>query len=480
MSSLSPKDSGVGSLPVSQEKRVFDSILGAIGNTPLVRLGRIGRDLPVPLYAKLEFMNPGGSVKDRVGANIVEQAEKRGELKPGGTIVEATSGNTGVGLAIAAALKAYKTIFVMPDKMSNEKILLLRAYGAKVVITPTAVAPEDPRSYYEVAKKFARETPNAILANQYHNPDNPLTHELTTGPELWEQTGGRVTDVIIGMGTGGTISGVGHYLKQMNPEVKIVGVDIEGSILTEIWQNKGKIPEGAYPKTYKVEGIGEDFLPSATDISVVDWIERAGDRESFLWARQLVRQEGIFAGGSSGSALAGAMKYCRKLRGDRLAVVIFPDSGSRYLSKFYDDKWMREFGFLSMEFGETTLGDLLRAKPDKALHVAALGDSIRKVVTVMHQNGVSQVPVVGTGGELVGMLEEVDLLNHMLEKHDHSHDEAIDSLVQNAGAVFPPDTSIEETMPSLTAGYALVVVENSKPVGILTKIDVLDYVAGKI
>ena len=467
-------------LAVSQEKRVFDSILGAIGNTPLVKLGRIARDLPVPLYAKLEFMNPGGSVKDRVGANIIEQAEKRGELKRSGTIVEATSGNTGVGLAIAAALKGYKTIFVMPDKMSNEKILLLRAYGAKVVITPTAVAPEDPRSYYEVAKKFARETPNAILANQYHNPDNPLTHEMTTGPELWEQTEGRVTDVIIGMGTGGTISGVGRYLKSRNPDIKIVGVDIEGSILTEIWQSGGKIPEGAYPKTYKVEGIGEDFLPSATDISVVDWIERAGDRESFLWARQLVRQEGIFAGGSSGSALAGAIKYCRKLSGDRLAVVIFPDSGSRYLSKFYDDKWMREFGFLTTEFGETTLGDLLRAKPDKELHMVALGDSIRKVVTVMHQNGVSQVPVVGSGGELVGMLEEVDLLNHMLEKHDHSHEEPIDSLVQNAGAVFPPDTTIEETMPSLTAGYALLVVENSKPTGILTKIDVLDYVAGKI
>jgi cystathionine beta-synthase len=467
-------------LPVSQEKRVFDSILGAIGNTPLVRLNRIARDLPVPLYAKLEFMNPGGSVKDRVGANIIEQAEKRGELKPGGTIVEATSGNTGVGLAIAAALKGYKTIFVMPDKMSNEKILLLRAYGSKVVITPTAVAPEDPRSYYEVAKKFARETPNAILANQYHNPDNPLTHEMTTGPELWEQTEGHVTDVIIGMGTGGTISGVGRYLKSRNPDIKIVGVDIEGSILTEIWQSGGKIPDGAYPKTYKVEGIGEDFLPSATDLSVVDWIERAGDRESFLWARQLVRQEGIFAGGSSGSALAGAIKYCRKLSGDRLAVVIFPDSGSRYLSKFYDDKWMREFGFLTTEFGETTLGDLLRAKPDKELHTVALGDSIRKVVTVMHQNGVSQVPVVGSGGELVGMLEEVDLLNHMLEKHDHSHEEPIDPLVQDAGAIFPPDTTIEETMPSLTAGYALVVVESSRPVGILTKIDVLDYVAGKI
>jgi cystathionine beta-synthase len=266
----------------------------------------------------------------------------------------------------------------------------------------------------------------------------------------------------------------------MNPDVKIVGVDIEGSILTEIWQNKGKIPEGAYPKTYKVEGIGEDFLPSATDISVVDWIERAGDRESFLWARQLVRQEGIFAGGSSGSALAGAMKYCRKLKGDRLPVVIFPDSGSRYLSKFYDDKWMREFGFLSTEWGEIALTDLLIAKPNKSLHVAALGDSIRNVVTVMHQNGVSQMPVVGSTGELVGLIEEVDLLNHMLDKHDHSHEEPIDKLVQNAGAVFPPETSLDETMSSLTAGYALIVIEQSRPVGILTKIDVLDYVAGKI
>lgn len=468
-------------LTPSDKTRVYENVIGAIGHTPLVRLGRIAHELPCPLYAKLEFMNPGGSVKDRVGANIIEGAERRGELVPGGTIVEATSGNTGVGLAIAAALKGYKTIFVMPDKMSNEKILLLRAYGAKVVITPTAVAPEDPRSYYEVAKRFVRETPNAILANQYHNPDNPKTHEMTTGPELWEQTEGRVTDIIIGMGTGGTISGVGRYLKSKNPNIKIVGVDIEGSILTEIWQNKGTIPEGAYPKTYKVEGIGEDFLPSATDLSVVDWIERAGDRESFLWARQLVRQEGIFAGGSSGSALAGAMKYCRKLPADRLPVVIFPDSGSRYLSKFYDDKWMREFGFLATEFGEMTLGDLLLAKPNRSLFTATLGDSIRKVVTVMHQHAISQMPVVGADGALAGLLEEVDVLNHMLEHHaGHSHDEPIDSLVQNAGAVFPPEASLEESMPSLTAGFALIVVESSKPIGILTKIDVLDYVAGKI
>ena len=467
-------------LPVSSEKRVYDNVLGAMGNTPLVRLKRIGRDLPCPLYAKLELMNPGGSVKDRVGANIVEQAEKRGELKPGGTIVEATSGNTGVGLAIAAALKGYKTIFVMPDKMSNEKILLLRAYGAKVVITPTAVEPDDPQSYYEVAKKFARETPNAILANQYHNPDNPKTHELSTGPEIWEQTDGRVTDVIIGMGTGGTIPGVGRYLKSKNPNIKIVGVDIEGSILTEIWQNHGEIPAGAYPKTYKVEGIGEDFLPSATDLSVIDSIERASDRESFLWARQLVRQEGIFAGGSSGSAIAGALKHCRKLSADRLAVVIFPDSGSRYLSKFYDDKWMREFGFLSMEFGETTLGDLLVAKPDKTLYTAGLGDPMRKVVAVMHEQGISQMPVVGKDDSLVGLIEEVDLLNHMLEEHNHSQDEPIDQLVQNASAVFPTDTSLEDAMASLKSGLALIVVENSKPKGILTKIDVLDYVAGKI
>jgi cystathionine beta-synthase len=459
---------------------VYDSILGAIGKTPLVHLGRIGANLPVPLYAKLEFLNPGGSVKDRVGLFIIEQAEKRGALRPGGTVVEATSGNTGVGLAIAAALKGYSTIFVMPDKMSDEKIKLLRAFGARVVITPTAVAPDDPRSYYEVAKRYARDTPNAILANQYHNPDNPLTHELTTGPEIWEQTGGRVTDVVIGMGTGGTITGVGRYLKSKNPAIQIVGVDIEGSILTEIWQSGGTIPEGAYPKTYKVEGIGEDFLPSATDLSVVDHIVRANDKESFLWARQLVHQEGIFAGGSSGSAVAGAIKYTQRLSGDRLVVVIFPDSGSRYLSKFYDNKWMRENGFLGMEFGEVTLGDLITAKPNRALFTAALGDSVGKVVAIMRQNGVSQLPVVGGDGTLAGLLEEVDLLNHLLDRLDHSTDEPIDPLVQNARAVYPPDTPLEDAMSALTQGYALVVVENAQPIGILTKIDVLEYVAGRI
>jgi cystathionine beta-synthase len=467
-------------LSPSEEKRVYDNILGAIGKTPLVRLGRIAHEMACPLYAKMETLNPGGSVKDRVGLYIIEQAEKRGELKPGGTVVEATSGNTGVGLAIASALKGYKTIFVMPDKMSNEKIQLLRSYGARVVITPTAVAPEDLRSYYEVAKRLARETPNAILANQYHNPDNPKTHELQTGPELWEQTDGRVTDVVIGMGTGGTISGVGRYLKGKNPDIRIVGVDIEGSILKEIWENDGAIPLGVEATTYKLEGIGEDFLPSTTDLSVVDEIVRVSDREGFLWARQLVRQEGIFAGGSSGAALAGALKHCRKLGPERLVVVVFPDAGARYLSKFYDNKWMRENGFLELEFGEVTLGDLLISKSDKALYMATLGDSMRGVMAVMREHSISQMPVVGPDGALVGLIDEVDLLNRMLEREGHLQDEAIDNLVQNARAVYPPESTLDECMPSLTEGFALLIVEGGRPVGILTKIDILDYVVGKI
>jgi cystathionine beta-synthase len=282
------------------------------------------------------------------------------------------------------------------------------------------------------------------------------------------------------MGTGGTITGIGRFMKRKNPAVRIVGVDIEGSILLEIWTNKGLVPDGAFPKTYKVEGIGEDFLPSTTDMSVVDEIVRVNDRESFLWARQLVRQEGIFAGGSSGSALAGAIKYCRRLAGERLAVVVFPDSGSRYLSKFYDNKWMRENGFLQLEFGEVTLGDLLLSKQNKQLFTAALGDSMRTVMSIMRQHAISQMPVVGPDGALVGLIDEADLLNHLLEQHDHNPDEAIDQLVQNAQAVFPPETSLDEAMTFLTDGFALIVIDSGRPAGILTKSDVLDYVAGKI
>ncbi len=468
-------------LPVSDELRVYDNILQTIGKTPLVRLHRVTRGLPCPVYAKIEFFNPGGSVKDRIGLPIIEEAERSGRLKPGGTVVEATSGNTGVGLAIACALKGYKSVFVMPDKMSQEKILLLRAFGARVVITPTAVAPEDPRSYYNVAKRIVAETPNAILANQYHNPENPNSHYRTTGPEIWEQTQGRVTDVVIGMGTGGTISGVGRYLKEQNPAIRIVGVDPAGSILKDIWEHGGQVPPGVEATTYKVEGIGEDFLPSTTDLSVVDEIIRVTDKESFLWARRLVREEGIFAGGSSGSALAATVRYAQHLSPDRLVVVLLPDTGARYLSKFYDDKWMRENGFLEAEWSEVPLEEVLAVKSFQGVITAGIHDRMTEVIALMKQHDISQVPVVHPDGTLAGMVTEVSLLNHMLShEHDHTADETVEGVLQPVTRTFPPTALLEEVLPTIAAGEVVLVVEQQRPVGILTKIDILDYIAQEI
>ena len=360
---------------VSHNLNVHESILQTIGSTPLVRVNRIAAHLSCLLYAKVEFFNPGGSIKDRIGLNIITEAERSGRLKPGGTIVEATSGNTGVGLAIVSAIKGYKTVFVLPDKMSQEKIQLLRAYGAQVVVTPTAVEPEDPRSYYSVAKRIVAETPNAILANQYHNPENPRSHYLTTGPEIWEQTQGQVTHAIIGMGTGGTISGIGKYLKEQNPAIRIIGVDPAGSILLETWQH-GSIPEGAVARPYKIEGIGEDFLPSTLDLSVIDEIVQVTDKEAFQWTRRIVREEGIFCGISSGAAFAGAMHSAEELTSDHLAVVVFPDSGSRYLSKVFDDKWMDENGFLESASDATCLNDVLADTAKKDLLAEMIADPV--------------------------------------------------------------------------------------------------------
>jgi cystathionine beta-synthase len=457
--------------------RVYENILEAVGRTPLVRLNRIGRGLPCPVYAKIEFLNPGGSVKDRIGLAMIEEAESSGRLKPGGTVVEATSGNTGVGLAIACAIKGYKAVFVMPDKMSQEKIQLLRAFGARVVITPTAVAPEDPRSYYSVADRIVAETPNAILANQYHNPENPRSHYLTTGPEIWEQTGGRVTDVVAGMGTGGTISGAGRYLKEKNPAIRIVGVDPVGSILLETWQ-RGGIPDDVQAFTYKVEGIGEDFLPSTLDLTVIDEVVKVTDKESFMWTRRLVREEGIFCGGSSGSAVAAAVRYARGLTPDRFVVVILPDSGSRYLSKVFDDKWMRENGFLEFAWAEVTLGELLESKPSPGLITVPEDARMSEVISLMKEHDISQVPALKPDGSLAGLVTEVDLLKHMLEKdHRHSPDETVAAIVQPAEAVFPAHCSLEEVLPQIVEGYVVLVTEADRPIGILTKIDVLDYVA---
>lgn len=463
----------------SNELRVHENILEAIGWTPLVRLNRVGRGLLCPLYAKLEFMNPGGSVKDRIGPTMIAEAEKSGRLKPGGTVVESTSGNTGLALAIACAIKGYKAVFVMPDKMSQEKIQLLRAFGAKVVITPTAVAPEDPKSYYSVANRIVEETPNAILANQYHNPENPHSHYLTTGPEIWEQTQGQVTDVVVGMGTGGTISGVGRYLKERNPQIRMIGVDPTGSILLETWQ-RGYVPDDVQATTYKVEGIGEDFLPSTLELSVIDEVLRVTDKDSFLWTRRLVKEEGIFGGGSSGSAVAAAVRYSQDLSPERLVVVILPDSGSRYLSKVFDDKWMRENGYLEIEWGEVSLQELLETKSEPGLICVSLEARMTDVISQMKEHDISQVPVLNNDGSLTGMVTEVDLLKHMLEvSHDHSDQESISTIVQPIQAVFPIHASLEEALPAVMEGNVILVTEGDHPAGILTKIDVLDFIAGK-
>lgn len=465
---------------VSESLNVHESILPTIGRTPLVRLNRIASHLQCLLYAKVEYFNPGGSIKDRIALNMIAEAEQSGRLKTGGTVVESTSGNTGVGLAIVCAIKGYKSLFVMPDKMSQEKIQLLRAFGARVVITPTAVEADDPRSYYNIAKRIVAETPNAILANQYHNPENPRSHYLTTGPEIWEQTRGQVTDVIIGMGTGGTISGIGRYLKEQNPGIKIIGVDPTGSILLETWQ-KGSIPEDAVARPYKIEGIGEDFLPSTLDLSVIDEVIRVTDKEAFQWTRRIVKEEGVFCGISSGAALAGAMKYVQELPTDRFAVVIFPDSGSRYLSKVFDDKWMRENGFLESEWEMIHLSEVLAAKTHSELYTASITDRMTDVITRLKEHDISQMPVLRPDGTLAGLVSEVDLLKHLFEaQHTHQPEETIESIVEQSIPVFTSNAFLEDVLPKFFESPVILITEEEHPVDILTKIDVLDFMARKM
>jgi cystathionine beta-synthase len=457
-----------------------DSILTTIGDTPLVRLNSVTSGVDPLVLAKVEFFNPGGSVKDRIGWPIIEAAEREGRLRPGGTIVEATSGNTGVGLAIAAAIKGYRCIFVMPDKMSQEKILLLRAFGARVVVTPTAVEPGDPRSYYSVARRLVEETPNAILADQYYNPVNPQAHYETTGPEIWAQTGGRITHFIAGMGTGGTITGVGRYLKERNPDIKVIGVDPIGSILYELHRT------GTYTEAegYKVEGIGEDFLPGATDLGIVDEIVQVNDRESLLMTRRLVREEGIFCGGSCGSAIAGALKYIQQQRlgPEAVVVVILPDSGSRYLSKVFDDGWMRENGFLEQVWSDIRAVDIQAQKASGKIYTAQTSDLLRDVVSWMKQHNISQLPVVNEEGRLNGLVSEIDLLNHMLlSDHVHQPDETIEKMINTEVPVVGPNARLETLMALISDRPAVVIVDNDDHVeGILTKIDILDYLSSQI
>ncbi len=455
---------------------VHEDIVGTIGKTPLVRLNRVTRGLECELYAKLEMFNPGGSIKDRIAFPIIEAFEREGTLKPGGTVVEATSGNTGVGLAIACALKNYKAVFVMPDKMSEDKIRLLRAYGARVVITPTAVAPDDPLSYYSVAQRIVAETPNAVLANQYHNPNNPESHYRTTAQEIWEQTEGRVTDVVVGMGTGGTITGIARYMRDHGYPVRIVGVDPAGSLLHDAWRRGGSA-DGLEAAAYKVEGIGEDFIPSTLDLSLVDEVVQVDDAESFRWARRLVREEGIFCGGSSGSALAGALKAARDLGPDSLVVTIFPDSGSRYLTKVFNDDWMREHGFLHAELDQVSIIEVAQSRGLPSMVTASTGDRQVEVIRRMRDHGISQLPVVDEGGKLMGMVSEVDLLEHMLaSQHEHTPDETIADLINDDVSVVHQDEAFDQILPELLAAKVVVVVDDLQmPVGIVTTIDALDF-----
>lgn len=450
------------------------NILELVGNTPLVLSHTLAKHVKSNIYLKLEYMNPGASVKDRPALQIIKDAAESGELKPGGTIVEATSGNTGMGLAMAAANMGYKCIFVMPDKMSEEKVRALRAVGARVVVCPTAVEPEDPRSYYSVARRLADESPGGYLANQYHNPSNPRAHTVSTGPEIWDQTDGEIDVFVSTMGTGGTISGTGRYLKEQNPDVKIVGVDPIGSLYYDYFKT-GKLTEA---HTYLVEGFGEDFLPSTMNFDVVDEVIRVSDKECFQYTRRLVREEGILAGGSSGGALCAAIKYAERFDDELNIVVIMCDSYSRYLSKIFDDEWMRENGFLDSDGTTETVTDVLGARTGPTEVITARPrQPVSEVIQLMKTHGISQLPVIDKNG-VIGVVAENDVLSHLL--NEGHGDDPVSELMKTNFAAVDPSTSVGVLGQFFKQNKVVVVVDDARLVGILTKIDFIDFVSSQI
>jgi len=447
-------------------------VLGLVGNTPLVQLSRIGKGLRPRLVAKLEMLNPGGSVKDRIGLAMIEEAEQRGALRPGGTIVEPTSGNTGVGLAIAAALKGYHLVCTMPDKQSQEKRDILRAYGAEVVICPTAVAPEDPSSYYKVAERLAKELPGGFMPGQYWNQQNVAAHYKTTGPELWTQTEGKITHFVLGIGTGGTVTGAGRYLKEQNPKIQIVGADPEGSIYT------GDV----HP--YKTEGIGEDFWPGTFDPKLVDRWVRVSDRDTFLTARRITREEGILAGVSSGTAMFAALEVAKTLDESALVVVLLPDSGKSYLSKLYNDEWMRQNGFLQRFAHLMRVGDVIRDREGATpqIVVVSRSDTIRSAIDTMQRYGISQIPVVANGTaasvtDIVGSVQERTMLDRVF-REPALVDATVERVMEAPFPMVQANEDVERLYAELAGGVpALLAVDEGRPVSVITKADLLEFVA---
>jgi cystathionine beta-synthase len=453
--------------------RRYDNVIESIGWTPLIRLNRVTRGIRTPVYGKADFFNPGGSVKDRIGLPIIERAEREGKLKPGGTIVEGTSGNTGVGLAIAAALRGYKCIFTMPDKMSQEKVRLLKAFGAEVIITPTAVPPDHPDNYVMMAKKIAKETPNAILADQFYNPANPEAHYNVTGPELWEQTEGRITHFVAAAGTGGTISGVGKYLKEKNPRIKIISGDPVGSILAEYWRSEGKVKVEGVP--YKIEGIGQDKVPGTLDMSVVDDYQTVTDKESFAMARRLTREEGLFVGGSSGLITHVALKVAKEVDDPEAMVVAFLcDTGERYLSKLYSDEWMRENQMLDST--RVTLSNVLNGKSGEAPSVVSVapGASVRQALGLMGVHDVSQLPVMDDG-DCIGSVSDWALSQKSLE-NTNLLDRPVSEVMESPFPVVGSDQPVDSIVKLLSKSNPAVLVHDDGVVrGIVTRSDMLQF-----
>jgi cystathionine beta-synthase len=457
----------------------YNNILETMGNTPLIRLNRLTKNLEPQIYVKADYMNPGGSVKDRIGKWMIDDAERKGLLKPGGTIIEGTSGNTGMGLALVAVTRGYKVVFTINDKQSREKVDALKAFGAEVIVCPTAVEPEDPRSYYSIAKKLAREIPNSYYPNQYENPMNPQAHYETTGPEIWDDTEGKITHFVCGMGTGGTISGVGRYLKEKNPKIKIIGVDPVGSLYYEFVKD-GKVGKAT---TYVVEGIGEDFFPGTMNLKIVDDVIQVNDEECFVWARRLAKQEGIFTGGSGGGCVSGALRLAKDGKKDDFIVAFLPDSGTRYLSKIFNDGWMREHGYVDAEVA-ISAADVIRVKhqngKSRELIVVRPYQTVFHALQTMQKEDISQLPVLEDDNHSIGTIFEDQILNLALQGKD-LRKLVIREVMGAALPLVPANAPVERITHILSHDSPAVFVE--MPGGkleVLTKFDLMDTISGLV